>query len=76
MTYVKPDIRKQTYLIILKDGKYLSKVGTLLIGGPSWNQHLSNAWRTRNRELARRVAEKYNGQLALFNTIIWEVRPL
>ena len=70
MTYGKPYIREQTYLIIMKDGKYLSRTGTLLIGGENCDPHLSNAWRTRDRELARRTAEETGGQLALFNTII------
>ena len=76
MTCTKPDIRMHTYLIIRKDGKYLSKMGTLLTSGAVWDQHLSNAWRTRDRELARLEAEKNGGQLVLFNTITWEVKPL
>jgi hypothetical protein len=51
-------------------------MGMLMTSGPVWDQHLSNAWRTRDRELARMEAAKYGGQLVLFNTILWEVKPL
>jgi len=76
MTCGKPDIRTQTYLIVQKDRKYLSKMGLMMTEGAVWDQHLSNAWKTRDRELARMEADKYGGQLALFNTILWEVKPL
>ena len=76
MICTKPDIRMNTFLIIRKDGKYLSMMGMLMTSGPVWDQHLSNAWRTRDRELARMEAAKYGGQLVLFNNILWEVKPL
>lgn len=73
---MKPDIRLATYLIVTKDGQYLSEVGTMMVGKAIWDPHLSNAWRTRDRATARAVAEKYGGQLALFNEILWKVKKL
>lgn len=73
---MKPDIRTETYLIVVKDGQYLSLIGTMAFGHMVWDSHLSNAWVTRNKQKALAVAEKYGGQIALFNKIIWEVKVL
>ena len=40
---MKPDIRLATYLIVTKDGRYLSEVGTMMVGKAVWDPHLSNA---------------------------------
>jgi hypothetical protein len=68
-------LRKATVLVVFRDGEYLSRK-KMLTGRIVWDQHLSNAWRTRDREKARRIAEKYGGTLRLFNPIIWRVRDL
>ena len=69
------DIRLATVLVIRKGGQYLSRVeiGT---GRAVWDPHLSDAWRTRDKVLARMVAEKHGGTLELFNPIIWRVKAL
>ena len=69
------DIRLATVLVIRKDGQYLSRVeiGT---GRVIWDPHLSDAWRTRDRVLARILAKKHGGELTLFNPIIWRVKAL
>ena len=72
---MKPDIRTKTYLVIEKDGKYLTGYGTFM-GSVGWDEHLSNAWRTRNKAEAQEVAEKYGGTLELFNTVIWRTKKL
>lgn len=75
MNLTRPDIRMATVLVIEKDRMFLSRK-EMLTGRIVWDQHLSNAWRTRNREKARRMAEKYGGRLCLFNPIIWRVKGL
>ena len=72
---MKPDIRTATCLVIEKDGKYLSGYGTFM-GSVTWDNHLSNAWTTRDKEEALRVAEKYGGSLMLFNPIVWRTKRL
>lgn len=68
-------LRMATALVVFRDGKYLSRK-EMLTGRIIWDQHLSSAWRTRNRDKARKTAEKYGGTLRLFNPIIWEVKRL
>ena len=66
---MKDDIRKQTCIIIRKDGEYL--VGMILYSRDlRWSYSAFDAWRTRDREAARRVARVVGGMLVLFNPII------
>lgn len=69
------DIRLATVLVIRKGGKYLSRVeiGT---GRAVWDPHLSDAWRTRDKVLARMVAEKFEGELMLFNPVVWKMKEI
>ena len=76
MSYAKSELRKATALIVMKDGKYLSRVGTMMLSSSVWDPHLSNAWRTRNKQEAQEIADRVGGILALFNSITWEVRVL
>ena len=76
MNYARSELRKATTLVVMKDGKYLSRINAMIPGTVTWDQHLSNAWRTRDREKAREKAEEVGGILALFNPIIWEVKLL
>ena len=69
------EIRKQTVLVVWRDGSYLSRK-EMLTGRIVWDPHLSSAWKTRNREKAMETAEKYGGELLLFNPITWEVKSL
>ena len=69
------DIRKKTCIIIRKDGEYL--VGTILYSTDlrwSWSQY--DAWRTRKREDAERVAGKVGGEMVLFNPIVKQMRVM
>ena len=72
---MKDEIRKKTCIIIRKNGEYL--VGTIL-GSTDlrWSLYASEAWRTRNRQLAERIAKKVGGILMLYNPIINEARVL
>jgi len=67
------DLRKKTCLIVTKDGKYL--VGwNYLIRDLNWSRDYYDAWRTRDREKAEKVAQKCGGTLMLFNPIVGQIR--
>ena len=70
----KDEIKKQTCLVVEKDGEYLAGLGSA-IGFTYWDRHLTNAWKTRDKEEAMAVAAKYGGRLMLFNPIVWQTRP-
>lgn len=63
------DIRKETCIIIEKDGEYL--VGTILYSEElRWSGSPYDAWRTRRKEDAARVAGKVGGEMVLFNPVV------
>ncbi len=63
------DIRRETCIIIRKNGEYL--VGTILFSTDlRWSGSTYDAWRTRDRELAAKVARKTGGVMVLFNPIV------
>ena len=69
------DIRTKTCLIIRKDGEYL--VGTILYSRDlRWTYSVFDAWRTRDREAARRIARIVGGLPVLFNPIIGKTREM
>lgn len=71
----RDELRKKTVLIIRKNGKYL--VGRQIYDGPLvWSLSRWDAWRTRDRETARRIARATGGVTILFNPIIGEERIL
>ena len=62
------ELRRQTCIIIRKNGEFL--VGNVM--GTSelrWSIYAFEAWRTRDREKARRVARITGGILVLFNPV-------
>lgn len=66
---MRGDIRKQTCLIIRRNGRYL--VGRILYSDDlRWSTSPYDAWRTRDRGAARRVARATGGTTMLFNPII------
>ena len=70
---MKDDIRRQTCLIIRRNGEYL--VGTILYSQDlRWSISRSDAWRTRDREKARRIARATGGTVMLYNPIIGRER--
>ena len=70
---MKDDIRRQTCLIIRRNGEYL--VGTILYSQDlRWSVSRSDAWRTRDREKERRIARATGGTVLLFNPITGEER--
>jgi hypothetical protein len=67
------DIRVATGIIIEKDGEYL--VGTILFSTDlRWSASPWDAWITRRREQALRVAEKVGGNRILFNPVAGQIR--
>ena len=63
------DIRRKTCLIIRTTQGYFGGWNELM-GRINWRISMWNAWRTRDAELAKQVAEKVGGTLYLFNPII------
>jgi len=70
------DIRKETCVIIRKNGKYL--VGKILGSRNElrWADDPYSAWRTRDREQAEKVARAVGGITILFNPIVKQMRAL
>ena len=63
------DIRKETCLIVQKDGEYL--VGwNCFYRRFNWSQSKYDAWRTRDRKIAEAVARKCGGSMMLFNPVV------
>ena len=70
---MKDDIRRQTCMIIRKNGQYL--VGKILGSSDlKWSNDRYDAWRTRDREAAQRVARCVGGVTVLFNPIVGQER--
>ena len=67
------DIREKTCLIIRRNGEYL--VGCVLYSQDlRWSIYPWDAWTTRIREYAERIAEKTGGEIMLFNPIVGQIR--
>lgn len=67
------NIRKQTCLIIRRGSEYL--VGTILYSTDlRWSRSPWDAWRTRDREKAEKIAKVTGGDMMLFNPIAGQLR--
>lgn len=64
------DVRRQTALIIAKDGGFLVGFSLFL----RFSKSPYDAWRTRKVEAARMVADRIGGELMLFNPIVGQLR--
>ena len=72
---MKDDIRKQTGIIIRKNGEYL--VGTILnTSDLRWSTSPYEAYRTRDRKKAEKLARRTGGVMVLFNPIVNQMRIL
>ena len=69
------NIREKTGIIIQKGNEYL--VG-LVLGGPELRWSLSpwDAWITRRRDWAIKVADRVGGKRVLFNPVAGQIREL
>ena len=69
------DIRTKTCIIIRKDGEYL--VGLIMYSTDlRWSDSPYDAWSTRRKEDAKRVARKVGGEMVLFNPIVRQMRVM
>lgn len=69
------DIRLYTCVIIRKNGEYL--VGRILgTGDLRWSTSPHDAWRTRNRDDAQKLARRVGGITMLFNPVSCKLRIL
>ena len=69
------ELRKKTFIIIRKNGEYL--VGTILYSTDlRWSNSPYDAWKTRDREKAERVARATGGVMVLFNPVVNQRRVI
>lgn len=66
---MKDDIRKKTCIIIRKNNRYLVS-RKITCFDLRWSESRNDAWKTRNKELAAKVARKTGGIMVLFNPIV------
>lgn len=67
------DIRRKTGLIIRRENEFL--VGTILYSKDlRWSLSPWDAWFTRDRNIARMVAQKVGGELMLFNPVVGQIK--
>lgn len=67
------DIREQTGLIVKRGAEFL--VGTILYSTDlRWSRSPWDAWRTRDREKAEKVARRTGGEIWLFNPAAGQIR--
>jgi len=68
---LKQDIRLKTCLVVSKQNKYLVGFSGVFL---RWSDSPWEAWQTRDKKAARKVADKIGGTLALFNPIVGQIR--
>lgn len=69
------NIREHTGIIVKKDGEYL--VGAIVgMRKLRWSLSPWDAWITRSREAAERVADRVGGVQMLFNPVAGQIRGL
>lgn len=67
------DIRRKTCLIIRKNGEYLVGFNVMTLD-LNWSQSCYDAWRTRDKEKARAIAQRCGGTLMLFNPVAGQLK--
>ena len=69
------ELRRQTRLIIRKDGEYL--VGSRMVtGGLIWSLSPWDAWGTRVRANARSVQSNTGGEICLFYPVVGQIKAI
>lgn len=71
---MKQDIREKTCLIIRKGKEYLVARVVWSSSELKWSTSAWEAWSTRSREKAEKVAELTGGEIMMFNPIIGRVQ--
>ena len=69
---MKGDIRRKTAIVIQKDGSFLVGFSLFL----RWAASPWDAWRTRDKEAAKRVAAVVGGEMMLFNPVAGQIRKM
>ena len=71
----RDELRRKTCIIIRKNGEFLvgNVMGTREL---RWSIYAFEAWRTRDREQARRVARITGGILVLFNPVTGKTKVM
>ena len=69
------NIRECTGIIIEKDGKYLVAY-CQITGELIWRDSPWDAWITRKRENAEKVADKVSGRRVLFNPVVGQLKEM
>lgn len=68
-------IRKATVMIIKRGAEFL--VGRIPYSVElRWSQSPYDAWKTRDRESAKKVARKTGGDIWLFNPVVGQLREI
>jgi len=72
---MKMDIRLKTCIIIRKGNEFL--VGRIFASTDlRWSLYAHEAWQTRDRTAAEKVAEKVGGEMVLFNPIVRQMKTI
>lgn len=72
---MKQDIRRKTGIIIRKNSEYLQ--GRIIYSEElRWTNSQYDAWRTRDREAAERIARITGGVMVLFNPIVNQMKVM
>ena len=72
---MRPDIRMQTAIIIRKNGDYLQ--GAIVFSDElRWSKSPYDAWRTRDRDVAKAMARMTGGVMVLFNPVARQIKLL
>ena len=69
------DVRTKTGIIVKRGSEFLvaRQIGT---GVMKWSNSPYDAWITRNRETAKRIAQRLGGDLFLFNPVVGQMREM
>lgn len=62
------NIREQTCIIIRKNRLFLQGK-ECFTNKPKWTQYRHQAWKTRDKEQAEKIARKVGGVMVLFNPV-------
>ena len=64
------DLRTRTTIVIEKDGAFLVGFNFFL----RWSSSPFDAWHTRDKETAQKVADRIGGRMVLFNPVVGQMR--